>query len=130
MILLVAGYFYVTTKQPEPEIHPVLDTQAQSEIAADEVVVLTALGKEADSCPKNGVEGSYRSCSITIIKNTETSWKATVLYSGLMDDSVRATKTEANIAFVNGRWEAENVQESWQCGRMDSSPEFITELCP
>src|ERR1044072_7213158 len=54
-------------------------------------------------CRPEGVEGSYRSCTMTI---TETSgaWSVIVTYEGLYDDSVAASRTEATVVRQDGAW--------------------------
>jgi hypothetical protein len=58
-------------------------------------------------------------------------WVAVATYNGLYDDSVAASRLRIPLVRENDGWKlGESVERSWRCGRMDSSPEFITELCP
>jgi len=49
---------------------------------------------------------------------------------GYFLSSLDSSKKVARLEYVGGKWQLGEVVTSWRCGRMNSGPEFETELCP
>src|SRR3989344_374286 len=80
-----------------------------------ETDVLSLLSdKLSGGCVRAGVEGSYRSCTLTIEKSGESSI-VTVTYDGLFDDSVRASRIQTTVTMEGGEWIRGAVEETQQC---------------
>ena len=115
LVLIGAGVYYAGTKKASTP-------QLTKEIALQVL--------EVSDCKAEGVSGGYRSCTVEISKVNDTTWDTKVTHAGLYDDSVAATRIQANINYEDGQWNKSEITKTHQCGRPDSSKEFITELCP
>ncbi|MBB4856494.1 hypothetical protein HNP40_003913 [Mycobacteroides chelonae] len=93
--------------------------------------VLTALSPllRQGKCDPAGVPDDYRACFIetTDIGGTTT---ASATYVGQFDDSVTVSRLAASMTRKDGHWQAGDPNWTYQCGRPDSTLEFVEAPCP
>ena len=59
-----------------------------------------------------------------------TAAQVTVVQAGLLDDSVRASRSVYSFKQVNGDWKLSDTQKSYQCYRGKNTRTFQTVKCP
>lgn len=128
MLVLIgaASIVILLQERPAPPVAPEPGTRLEEQPQLTREIALELLSGELwAECLPQGVEGRYVSCEVGIERMGET-WTATVTHNGLFDDSVRASRVEADIAWRDGRWIVENVLETQLCRNRE---EFSTEIC-
>ena len=81
-------------------------------------------------CALEGEPYNYQSCIIEIAQEeNQWIWTATITYDGLFDDSIRATRIKAIVAYQDGQWIVKESSETQKCWPNRGHQEFSTEFC-
>lgn len=94
----------------------------------EETALSLLAGGLPSECIAGGVEGVYRSCNVVIRRDGEF-WNVAVIYDGLFDDSVRASKHESRISREGGVWIAAPISSLYKCQPGRGQQEFAPDLC-
>ncbi len=81
-------------------------------------------------CVLEGEPHSYQSCVIEVSQEeNQWMWIVTITYDGLFDDSIRATRIKATIAYQDDQWIVRESSETQKCWPGRGHQEFSTEFC-
>ena len=81
-------------------------------------------------CALEGEPYNYQSCVIEIAQEeNQWTWIVTITYDGLFDDSIRATRIKATIAYQDDQWIVRESSETQKCWPGRGHQEFSTEFC-
>ncbi len=129
MLLGTGGYWFIERAgaplpATESPLTPYLTTDmALSLLQEKELLFFTG-------CALEGEPYNYQSCIIEIeFTQEKNQWIATIIYDGLFDDSVRATKIRAIIAHQDNQWVVEGSSTTQKCQLGRGHQDFSTELC-
>ena len=128
LLLGIGSYFVFTERTGSPllltesPLTPYLTTDmALSLLQEKELLFFTG-------CALEGESYSYQSCSIEVTQE-KNQWITTITYDGLFDDSIRATRIIAVIAYQDGQWIVEEFSETQKCQPNRGHQYFSAELC-
>jgi len=81
-------------------------------------------------CALEGEPYNYQSCVIEIAQEeNQWTWIVTITYDGLFDDSIRATRIKAIIAYQDDQWIVKESSETQKCWPNRGHQDFSTEFC-
>lgn len=81
-------------------------------------------------CALEGEPYNYQSCVIEIAQEeNQWTWIVTITYDGLFDDSIRATRIKAIVAYQDGQWIVKESSETQKCWPNRGHQDFSTEFC-
>ncbi len=128
-VVLVYSIFINRSEAPTPAPAPTL-TPVAEEVELTRADVLSLLGYEIidSQCLAEGVAEQYRSCRVDMVEQNG-SWSVAVVYDGLYDDSVRASKLQTSITRQGEQWVVGEQVRSFQCQPGRGQQDFSTELC-
>ena len=129
LILIIAGLVIFTSKPSEAPEMP-----AGQKLTEEQVLSLLE-NDLPGGCVPEGVEGEYSSCELVFEEGLdeftgEVSWASiSITYDGLYDDSVRASRIEANLIYRDSKWLVNSITETHQCQQGRGHQDFSEELC-
>ncbi len=131
LLLLGIGGYFALIERTKPSL-PITGSPIAPYLTKDMVISLLQ-EKELlffTGCALEGEPYNYQSCVIEIeVVQEESQWIATITYDGLFDDSVRATKIRAIIAYQNDEWIVGESSRTHKCWPNRGHQEFSTEFC-
>jgi len=130
LIILLIGvgifswqYFNV----PKEEINILEEKKEKPGPYLTQSMVLSLLDRE---CLAEGDPYSYTSCIVNILEEEkEKQWLITIIYDGLKDDSVRASKITSIITYQEGQWVVDETTQTQKCWPGRGHQYFSSELC-
>jgi len=132
LLLLGTGSYFVfieRTKSPLPVTESPLTPYLTTDMALSLLREKDLLSPFA-GCYLEGEPYSYQSCVIEIAQEAnQWMWTATITYNGLFDDSIRATRIKAIVAYQDGQWIVKESSETQKCWPNRGHQEFSAEFC-
>jgi len=131
LLLGTKGYFMLTEGTESPlsitksPLTPYLTTDMALSLLRGKDLLFPFAG-----CYLEGEPHSYQSCVIEIAQEeNQWIWTATITYDGLFDDSIRATRIKATVAYQDGQWIVKESSETQKCWPNRGHQDFSTEFC-
>jgi len=129
LILGIGGYFIFEETRP-----PLLITKSPLTPYLTTDMALSLLQEKGllffTGCTLEGEPYNYQSCVIEIAQEeNQWTWIVTITYDGLFDDSIRATRIKAIIAYQDDQWIVKESSETQKCWPNRGHQDFSTEFC-
>ncbi|MCK6462386.1 MAG: hypothetical protein L6Q29_01005 [Candidatus Pacebacteria bacterium] len=102
--------------------------EVETRILTNEIALALLKDDLFEECRPERVEGKYGSCSVNISQDGER-WTVTVTYDGLYDDSVKASRVQADMTYEDGKWVKGAITTTQQCWPGRGHQDFSAELC-